>query len=46
MEKGGNYYEFFLNTRLVKPTILHFRFVDIQGLCGFLVIYLKLIVSM
>ncbi|EEF44171.1 conserved hypothetical protein [Ricinus communis] len=25
MEKGGNYYEFFLNTRLVKPTILHFQ---------------------
>ncbi|KAE8725906.1 leucine-rich repeat receptor-like protein kinase [Hibiscus syriacus] len=26
MEKGGNYYEFFHNTRLVKPTILHFQF--------------------
>uniref|UniRef100_A0A5B6ZAI0 Putative Uncharacterized WD repeat-containing protein n=1 Tax=Davidia involucrata TaxID=16924 RepID=A0A5B6ZAI0_DAVIN len=25
MEKGGNYYEFFHNTRLVKPTILHFQ---------------------
>ncbi|CAL5347837.1 unnamed protein product [Camellia sinensis] len=25
MEKGGNYYEFFYNTRLVKPTILHFQ---------------------
>lgn len=24
-EKGGNYYEFFHNTRLVKPTILHFQ---------------------
>ncbi|KAJ0727413.1 hypothetical protein HanLR1_Chr07g0229541 [Helianthus annuus] len=23
--KGGNYYEFFHNTRLVKPTILHFQ---------------------
>eukprot|EP00262_Sarcandra_glabra_P009893 TRINITY_DN2471_c0_g1_i1.p1 TRINITY_DN2471_c0_g1~~TRINITY_DN2471_c0_g1_i1.p1 ORF type:complete len:444 (-),score=54.91 TRINITY_DN2471_c0_g1_i1:1534-2865(-) len=25
MEKGGNYYEFRYNTRLVKPTILHFQ---------------------
>ncbi|XP_042486212.1 uncharacterized WD repeat-containing protein C2A9.03-like [Macadamia integrifolia] len=25
MEKGGNYYEFQHNTRLVKPTILHFQ---------------------
>ncbi|PON60180.1 WD repeat containing protein [Parasponia andersonii] len=25
MEKGANYYEFFYNTRLVKPTILHFQ---------------------
>ncbi|PSS35915.1 hypothetical protein CEY00_Acc00228 [Actinidia chinensis var. chinensis] len=25
IEKGGNYYEFFHNTRLVKPTILHFQ---------------------
>ncbi|MBA0798267.1 hypothetical protein Gohar_008874, partial [Gossypium harknessii] len=25
IEKGGNYYEFFYNTRLVKPTILHFQ---------------------
>ncbi|KAJ6329330.1 hypothetical protein OIU77_010916 [Salix suchowensis] len=25
MEKGGNYYEFFHNTRSVKPTILHFQ---------------------
>ncbi|KAA8527301.1 hypothetical protein F0562_034602 [Nyssa sinensis] len=25
MEKGGNYYEFFHNARLVKPTILHFQ---------------------
>ncbi|WVZ04692.1 hypothetical protein V8G54_018038 [Vigna mungo] len=25
MEKGGNYYEFFYNTRMVKPTILHFQ---------------------
>lgn len=25
MEKGGNYYEFQYNTRLVKPTILHFQ---------------------
>ncbi|XP_039016434.1 uncharacterized WD repeat-containing protein C2A9.03-like isoform X2 [Hibiscus syriacus] len=25
VEKGGNYYEFFHNTRLVKPTILHFQ---------------------
>lgn len=25
MEKGGNYFEFFHNTRLVKPTILHFQ---------------------
>lgn len=24
-EKGGNYYEFFYNSRLVKPTILHFQ---------------------
>ncbi|GKB26987.1 uncharacterized WD repeat-containing protein-like protein isoform X1 [Tanacetum coccineum] len=24
-QKGGNYYEFFHNTRLVKPTILHFQ---------------------
>ncbi|PWA87253.1 WD40/YVTN repeat-like-containing domain-containing protein [Artemisia annua] len=23
--KGGNYYEFFYNTRSVKPTILHFQ---------------------
>ncbi|CAN4095034.1 unnamed protein product [Withania somnifera] len=23
--KGGNYYDFFYNTRLVKPTILHFQ---------------------
>jgi len=25
MEKGGNYYEFFYNSRMVKPTILHFQ---------------------
>ncbi|CAL0320694.1 unnamed protein product [Lupinus luteus] len=25
MDKGGKYYEFFHNTRLVKPTILHFQ---------------------
>ncbi|TYJ19907.1 hypothetical protein E1A91_A09G223900v1 [Gossypium mustelinum] len=25
IEKGGNYYEFFHNTRSVKPTILHFQ---------------------
>ncbi|KAK8704773.1 hypothetical protein V6N13_048386 [Hibiscus sabdariffa] len=25
VEKGGKYYEFFHNTRLVKPTILHFQ---------------------
>ncbi|XP_010929847.1 uncharacterized WD repeat-containing protein C2A9.03 isoform X2 [Elaeis guineensis] len=25
VEKGGNYYEFQYNTRLVKPTILHFQ---------------------
>ncbi|XP_012478426.1 uncharacterized WD repeat-containing protein C2A9.03 isoform X1 [Gossypium raimondii] len=25
IEKGGNYYEFFYNTRLIKPTILHFQ---------------------
>ncbi|KAJ7008679.1 hypothetical protein NC653_007366 [Populus alba x Populus x berolinensis] len=25
MEKGGHYYEFFYNTRSVKPTILHFQ---------------------
>ncbi|KAH7682931.1 WD40-repeat-containing domain-containing protein [Dioscorea alata] len=25
MNKGGNYYEFLYNTRLVKPTILHFQ---------------------
>eukprot|EP00258_Populus_trichocarpa_P024401 XP_024440420.1 uncharacterized protein LOC7466324 isoform X3 [Populus trichocarpa] len=25
MEKGGYYYEFFHNTRSVKPTILHFQ---------------------
>ncbi|XP_074344180.1 putative WD repeat-containing protein C2A9.03 isoform X1 [Apium graveolens] len=25
MQKGGSYYEFFYNTRLVKPTILHFQ---------------------
>ncbi|XP_062108074.1 uncharacterized protein LOC133818958 isoform X2 [Humulus lupulus] len=25
MEKGGNYYDFFYNTRMVKPTILHFQ---------------------
>ncbi|KAI4334855.1 hypothetical protein L6164_013564 [Bauhinia variegata] len=25
MEKGGNYYEFFHNTRVVNPTILHFQ---------------------
>nr|KAJ0199860.1 hypothetical protein LSAT_V11C600320220 [Lactuca sativa] len=24
-QKGGNYYEFFHNTRIVKPTILHFQ---------------------
>ncbi|KAK9671361.1 hypothetical protein RND81_12G024900 [Saponaria officinalis] len=24
-EKGGNYYEFFYNSRTVKPTILHFQ---------------------
>ncbi|KAL1535250.1 hypothetical protein AAHA92_31330 [Salvia divinorum] len=24
-EKGGRYYEFFHNTRLVKPTVLHFQ---------------------
>ncbi|KAL0392546.1 UNVERIFIED_CONTAM: hypothetical protein Sradi_2477400, partial [Sesamum radiatum] len=24
-EKGGSYFEFFHNTRLVKPTILHFQ---------------------
>ncbi|EOY05019.1 Transducin/WD40 repeat-like superfamily protein isoform 2 [Theobroma cacao] len=31
MEKGGNYYEFFHNTRLVKPTILHFQHLDRKG---------------
>ncbi|KAE8726482.1 eukaryotic translation initiation factor 3 subunit H [Hibiscus syriacus] len=25
VEKGGNYYEFFYNTRSIKPTILHFQ---------------------
>lgn len=25
MKKGGNFYDFFYNTRLVKPTILHFQ---------------------
>lgn len=25
VEKGANYYEFFYNTRVVKPTILHFQ---------------------
>lgn len=25
MQKGGNYFEFFHNTRAVKPTILHFQ---------------------
>ncbi|GAB4851839.1 hypothetical protein Ancab_031238 [Ancistrocladus abbreviatus] len=25
VEKGGKYYEFFYNSRLVKPTILHFQ---------------------
>ncbi|XP_050141871.1 uncharacterized WD repeat-containing protein C2A9.03-like isoform X3 [Malus sylvestris] len=25
MQKGGSYYDFFHNTRLVKPTILHFQ---------------------
>ncbi|KAL8162353.1 hypothetical protein V2J09_013842 [Rumex salicifolius] len=25
VEKGGNYYEFFHNSRIVKPTILHFQ---------------------
>lgn len=25
MEKGGNYYDFFYNSRMVKPTILHFQ---------------------
>ncbi|KAF9626404.1 hypothetical protein IFM89_033223 [Coptis chinensis] len=25
MEKGGNFYKFWHNTRLVKPTILHFQ---------------------
>ncbi|CAN4104615.1 unnamed protein product [Withania somnifera] len=25
VKKGGNYYDFFYNTRLVKPTILHFQ---------------------
>ncbi|KAH9616091.1 hypothetical protein KSS87_006853 [Heliosperma pusillum] len=24
-EKGGNYYDFFYNSRMVKPTILHFQ---------------------
>ncbi|KAL3829247.1 hypothetical protein ACJIZ3_018049 [Penstemon smallii] len=28
-EKGGNYFEFFHNTRLVKPTILHFQLRDL-----------------
>lgn len=37
MEKGGNYYEFFYNTRLVKPTILHFQ------VCGLLMLYLIII---
>ncbi|KAM6545740.1 hypothetical protein CsatB_026476 [Cannabis sativa] len=25
MEKGGNYFDFFYNSRMVKPTILHFQ---------------------
>lgn len=25
VDKGGNYFEFFHNSRLVKPTILHFQ---------------------
>nr|GMD63180.1 uncharacterized WD repeat-containing protein C2A9.03-like [Ipomoea batatas] len=24
-EKGANYYDFFYNTRVVKPTLLHFQ---------------------
>ncbi|CAK7348903.1 unnamed protein product [Dovyalis caffra] len=32
MEKGGCYYEFFHNTRSVKPTILHFQ---VRGFCNF-----------
>jgi hypothetical protein len=34
MEKGGHYYEFFYNTRSVKPTILHFQ---VGGFCNFCV---------
>lgn len=30
MEKGGSYYEFFHNTRLVKPTILHFQVCELS----------------
>ncbi|KAK4373867.1 hypothetical protein RND71_004544 [Anisodus tanguticus] len=31
VKKGGNYYDFFHNTRLVKPTVLHFQFTPCFG---------------
>ncbi|BBG93490.1 hypothetical protein Prudu_001518 [Prunus dulcis] len=33
MQKGGNFYEFFHNTRLVKPTILHFQLTTLPDFC-------------
>lgn len=41
MEKGGNYYEFFYNTRMVKPTILHFQVCWLFHLVMHLVIFLR-----
>jgi len=43
MQKGGNYFEFFHNTRLVKPTILHFqvRGLSIADLLSFVLFALK-----
>ena len=43
MEKSGNYYEVFHNTRLVKPAIPHFQVCVFYMLCGFSVIHLRLI---
>jgi hypothetical protein len=39
MEKGGHYYEFFYNTRSVKPTILHFQVGGFCNLCVWIAVY-------
>ena len=44
MEKSGNYFEFFHNTRLVKSTIPHFQVCGFYVSCGFSVIHIRMIV--